>query len=213
MEDFDDSAMDTDNESVDMSNDSFDTDSSDFDDIPDVSDDSGSDFDDIPEGVDDFGSDFDEIPEGSDDSESDISDVPDDSEMSISELYEQGQREMLEAQQEAEDWADENGMTEWSDGTPRQEVADEAMDEMSVDSSENVSEPSIAELYEQGQREMLEAQQEAEDWVDAHDVNAWSDGSMREGHENDDYFRSSLDADQTEMDGLQEQTDYYNNHK
>ncbi|MGN1216949.1 MAG: hypothetical protein ACI4TD_03120 [Phocaeicola sp.] len=153
MEDFDDSAMDTGNESVDMSNDSFDTDGTDFDDIPDVSDDSGSDFDDIPEGVDDSGSDFDEIPEGSDDSESDISDVPDDSEMSISELYEQGQREMLEAQQEAEDWAD------------------------------------------------------------AHDVNAWSDGSMREGHESDDYFRSSLDADQTEMDGLQEQADYYNHHK
>ena len=199
MEDFDDSAMDTDNESVDLGNDSFDTDSSDFDEMPEVSDDSGSDFD--------------EIPEGSDNSDSEIGDVPDESEMSISELYEQGQREMQEAQQAAEDWADENGMTEWSDGTPRQEVTDEAMDEMSMDSSESPSEPSISELYEQGQREMQEAQQAAEDWADAHDVNAWSDGSMREGHESDDYFRSSLDADQAEMDGLQEQTDYYNNHK
>ena len=214
MEDFDDSAGDIEDVSnVDMS---------------DVSDDTGSD-------------DLGDIPETPDDASTDVSDVLEEPEMSISELYEQGQQDMLDAQQEAEDWADENGMTEWSDGTPRMDTeeefpeipdevpqdvpevvedtgeideqmvdeASESTDDVSEDVPEEASEPSISELYEQGQRDMLDAQQEAEDWADAHDVNAWSDGSMREGHENDEYFRSSLDADQAEKEGLQQQADYY----
>ena len=48
--------------------------------------------------------------------------------MSISELYEKGQREAAEAQAEAERWADEQGMTHWSDGTPRANAQADASD-------------------------------------------------------------------------------------
>ena len=40
-------------------------------------------------------------------------------EYTVNELYDQGQQEAAEAQAEAERWADEQGMTHWSDGTPR----------------------------------------------------------------------------------------------
>jgi hypothetical protein len=40
-------------------------------------------------------------------------------EYTVNELYDQGQQEAAEAQAEAENWADEQGMTHWSDGTPR----------------------------------------------------------------------------------------------
>ena len=43
----------------------------------------------------------------------------DESNLSPSELYERAQADMQRAQQEAETWADEQGMTRWSDGTAR----------------------------------------------------------------------------------------------
>ena len=46
--------------------------------------------------------------------------VEDESQMSPAELYERGQKEAEQAQAEAEQWADENGMKVWSDGTLRQ---------------------------------------------------------------------------------------------
>ena len=44
----------------------------------------------------------------------------DESQLSPAELYEKGQMEAAEAQAEAEQWADEQGMSQWSDGTERQ---------------------------------------------------------------------------------------------
>lgn len=186
------------------------------------------------------GDDLSDMPEAPDDTSTDVSDVPEDPEMSISELYEQGQQDMLQAQQEAEEWANENDITKWSNGDAvassdmeempdipeemPQEVSDVSEDNEEFnepivnevvdsveDTSEEIPEPSISELYEQSQQDMFRAQQEAEDWADAHGVNAWSDGSMRKGHEDDEYVRTSLEADQMEKEGLEQQAEYYKN--
>ena len=52
--------------------------------------------------------------------------------MSPSELYEKGQLEMNEAQREAEEWADENGMERWSDGTLRTKEEDPSLSDYNV---------------------------------------------------------------------------------
>ena len=48
--------------------------------------------------------------------------------MSPAELYEKAQQDATDAQQEAEDWANENNLETWSDGSPRQNYDDMAED-------------------------------------------------------------------------------------
>lgn len=166
--------MDTEDVSENMSCDAVDTDSTDIGEMPDEPGDMDS-------------TDFEEVPE--------------EPEKSIAELYQESQEQALAAQQEAEEWADEEGITEWSDGTPRDGMADLQEDE---------PEKSIAELYQEDQERALDAQQEAEEWADSVDANTWADGSMREGHEDDDYYRSTLDAYEMEQEGLRQQEEYNN---
>ncbi len=66
-----------------------------------------------------------------------------------------------------------------------------AESDFDADELQNECEMSISELREQAEREAAEAQQEAEEWADNGDANRWCDGSIREGHEDDLYDRST----------------------
>jgi hypothetical protein len=61
----------------------------------------------------------------------------DESNLSPSELYERAQADMQRAQQEAETWADEQGMTRWSDGSERTNS--------NIVESEPVAEPDVTD--------------------------------------------------------------------
>lgn len=112
-----------------------------------------------------------------------------DENLSPAELYEKFQKEMYDAQQDAEEWADSQGMDQWSDGTPRDSSLNTEFEEdvsadntandipYNFDGDENLS---PAELYEQSQQKMQEAQQDAEDWADSQHMTRWSDGTIRD---------------------------------
>ena len=78
--------------------------------------------------------------------------LKDESRMSPSELYEKGQLEMNEAQREAEEWADKNGMERWSDGTLRENYMESIKDAEAANQFE----------MEAGQRAALEADVQAQ---------------------------------------------------
>lgn len=96
---------------------------------------------------------------------------------SVSEVSEQTDLDAADIQPGAEDWTDSGDMSD-NYGFNAGEYQEEA-------------EPSISELREQAEREAIEAQQEAEEWADNGDANRWCDGSIREGHEDDLYDRST----------------------
>ena len=74
-------------------------------------------------------------------------------------IMEQSEKEMLEAQAEAEAWADKNGMTEWSDGTPR---ANANIDESSNEYPEEISaeETDANEQYQAEEANKTEKEEE-----------------------------------------------------
>ena len=75
----------------------------------------------------------------------------DESELSPAELYERGQQEARDAQDEAEQWADENNMDTWSDGTPRENYEGDSND------TSDMGEASVSE-----QQAEQDAEQQAE---------------------------------------------------
>ena len=50
--------------------------------------------------------------------------------LSVSELYEQAQEDRDRSQKDADEWADENNMSEWSNGDPRANYKDETNDDI-----------------------------------------------------------------------------------
>ncbi len=134
--------------------------------------------------------------------------LQDESELSPAELKEQADRKVDEAQQEAEEWADSNGYDTWSDGTPRQgcDLSNESDDDANELQDESQLSPS--ELKEIADKEAADAQREAEEWADNGGANRWSDGTLREGHEDDSYDRSTNELQQMEEEGLRPQQEY-----
>lgn len=116
-------------------------------------------------------------------------------EPSASELYDEGQTEAEDAQAEAEQWADENGMDTWSNGDVRtnanlDEDSDDSFDEIpenesQYDSITEDSEKSVSELYDEGHAEAEAAQADAERWADENGMNTWSNGDARTNADTD----------------------------
>lgn len=63
---------------------------------------------------------------------------------------------------------------------------------------EDESQLSPTELLERGERERDAAQKVAEEWADHGAANRWSDGSIRQGHENDSYYRTTNQVQELE---------------
>ena len=109
---------------------------------------------------------------------------------------EQSEKEMLEAQAEAEAWADENGMTEWSDGTPRananiDEISDQSVDEVSAEETEAIEQQQAeeAEAEEANKAEEAEEQRKVEE-VEAEEQRRVEEEEIRKAEE-----RAALEAD------------------
>ena len=107
--------------------------------------------------------------------------IADEQQPTPNELYEQAQQEAYDAQAEAEQWADEQNISHWSDGSERQNCNDD-MQESEIANDENLS---PAELYEKGQKEASDAQAAAEQWADEQNISHWSDGSERQNYNGD----------------------------
>lgn len=146
-------------------------------------------------------SNYEQSAEGFNESE----ELQDESELSPAELREMAEMEAAEARQAAEEWADSNGLDTWSDGTPRQSC--EVTDNSTTDTEElqDESELTPSELRERAEMEAAEAQQAAEEWADNGGANRWSDGTLRQGHEDDTYDRTTNEVEQMEEEGLREQ--------
>lgn len=89
---------------------------------------------------------------------------------------------------------------------PAENIDSESNDDISEYQDESQLSPS--ELREKGEQEAADAQREAEEWADNGGANRWSDGSIREGHEDDSYDRSTNELQQMEEEGLRQQQEY-----
>ena len=114
--------------------------------------------------------------ENSDESSDEETRNIDESQLSPSELAEKGREEMDRAQRDAEQWADENGMDRWSDGSLRGNSDEE---------THNIDESQLSpsELAAKGREEMYRAQRDAEQWADENGMDRWRDRSLRENSE------------------------------
>lgn len=163
-----------------------DVDSSDFDDSFDDTDFDSSDADN-DEGWSDQEPDFDGdgwSDEGADEGADEVSDETDqepdfeegyeidESELSPAELKELADKETEDSIREAEEWADEQGMETWSDGTPRQdaELSDESQEALAKEAEER----ELKEREEQEQMEIKEKEaqeQEAKEEIERAEQN------------------------------------------
>ena len=88
----------------------------------------------------------------------------------ITDLYDEGQENAAQAQAEALEWADEQGLEEWSNGDPIQRPD-------TTDSEPELEEKSeITDLYDEGQENAAQAQAEALEWADEQGLEEWSGG-------------------------------------
>lgn len=108
-------------------------------------------------------------------------------------LEEQNENDSDDSQNDNEDTTDMDTL-DYENTEDESQNDNEDTSDMGILDSENPedeSQLSPTELLERGERERDAAQKAAEEWADNGGANRWSDGSIRQGHEDDTYYRTT----------------------